>query len=128
MKWTKKVLALLIALFVLAGSTSWAYSPPWILYSAIYTADQEAVYSGDCWFYGLLVATDGSEDVTIEVYDSLTNAGTQVFPDWIATTSSTNRMSVISFDPPLRMVNGISVDITIGGVGTAAYVVYYREQ
>ena len=105
MKWTKKILALLIALFVLAGSTSWAYNPPWILYSAIYTADQEAVYSGDCWFYGLLVATDGSEDVTIEVYDSLTNAGTQVFPDWIATTSSTNRMSVISFDPPLRMVN-----------------------
>ena len=127
MKWTKKILALIMSLFILAGSSVWAYSPPWMLYSTIYTTDTAAVYSGDCWLYGLLMATDGVNDVTIEIYDSLTNAGTQVFPDWIATTSSTNRMSVISFDPPLRMVNGISVDITLGA-GSASYVVYYREQ
>jgi len=128
MKWINKVLALLIALFVLAGSSVWAYTPTWMGYSAIYTADQTAVYSGDCWLYGLVVATDGTNDVTVEVYDSLTNAGTQVFPDWIATTSSANRMSAISFDPPLQMTTGISVDITVGGGGSASYVVYYRAQ
>ena len=128
MKWTKKILALIMAVFILAGSSVWADSPPWMIFSSIYTADQTAVYSGDCWFYGLLLATDGTNNVTVKVYDSLTNAGTQVFPDWIATTSATNRMSVISFDPPLQMKTGISVDITVGGGGSAAYVVYYREQ
>ena len=126
MKWTKKVLALLIALFVLAGSTSWAYTPSWMGYSATYTLDQTAVYSGDCWFYGIVAATDGTNTVTFVVYDSLTNAGTQIFPDWIATTSVSNRTSAISFSPPIRMTTGISVDITTAG--TVSYVVYYREQ
>jgi len=128
MKWIKKVFALLIALFVLAGSTSWAYTPTYMIYSSVYTSDQAAVYSGDCWLYGVIVLTDGTNDVTVEIYDSLTNAGTQVHPDWIATTSSANRASAISFDPPLQMKTGISVDITVGGGGTVAYVVYYREQ
>jgi hypothetical protein len=125
----KKLLASILTLFVLTGS-AWAWDPPnsplFMGYSTVYTADQNAVYSGDSWLYGLVVGTDGTNSVTITVYDALTATGTKAFPDWVVTTSSSNRMSVISFDPPLVMGTGITVDITTGG--TVNYVVYYRSR
>lgn len=122
----KRILSLIFAVFILLGSATWAYTPPsnFMGYSTVYTADQNAVHSGGSWFYGIVVATDGTNSVTFKVYDSLTATGTQLFPDWVATTSTSNRMSVISFDPPLVCETGITVDITTAG--TASYTVYYR--
>jgi hypothetical protein len=125
---TKKVLALIFALFILTGSVVWAYEPPssFMGYSALKTADAPAIHTGACWLYGIVVATDGTNAVTFKTYDALTATGTKVHPDWIATTSSTNRMAVLSFDPPLELQTGLSVDITTAG--TATFVVYYRAK
>ena len=121
----KKVSALIFALFILAGSLSWAYTPAFMGYSAIKTADA-LIYTGESWLYGIVVATDATNSVTVEIYDNTSATGTQVHPDWIVPTSASNRMSVLSFDPPLNMDTGIYVDVTTSG--TVSYTVYYRTK
>jgi len=121
----KKLSVLIFALFIFFGSVCWAYTPTYMGYSAVKTADA-LILTGNGWLYGIVAATDGTNAVTFKTYNNTEASGTKVHPDWIATTSATNRMSAISFDPPLIMTNGIYVDITTAG--TVSYVVYYRSQ
>ena len=121
----KKLSAFVFALFILVGSMSWAYSPDFMGYSAIKTADA-LIYTGTGYLYGIVAATDGTNSVTFKTYDNTTASGTKAHPDWIAVTSSTNRMAVLSFDPPLVMATGIYIDITTSGA--VSYVAYYRAK
>ena len=116
------VLILFIVLFVATAVNS-ASQRDYMAPSAVKTADA-LIKTGVSYFYGLVVATDGTNSVTFKVYDNTSAAGTKVIPDWIVTTSSSNRMSAISFDPPLPCSTGIYVDITTSG--SVSYIAYYR--
>lgn len=118
---------LVLILILLVAASAHAFDPEEFLqFSTVKSADANAVLTGAGYLYGIVAATDGSNSVTFITYDALTATGTKVHPDWIATSSATNRIAVLSFDPPVVISTGISVDITTAG--TVEYIVYYRAR
>jgi opacity protein-like surface antigen len=86
-----------------------------------------AIVSGRGCFAGITIQTDGSNNVTFDIYDNATAAsGDNMVAEMVVTTSTTNRYHTLGFsiDPCLnRYYNGIYVDITTSGV--VKYMVYW---
>ena len=78
--------------------------------------------SGSCMFYGITVKTDGSNDVTLSVYDSLTAAGTKLLPESIIIKGSSNLVTIFE-SAGLWCDNGIYVKVTCAGV--VSYQIQY---
>jgi len=79
-----------------------------------------------CYFHGIAVITDGTNVVTLDIYDNASAAsGTKLIPTWVITTSSTNKYAGFDAPQPIRCKNGIYVNITCSG--TVKYIVYYSE-
>jgi len=72
---------------------------------------------------GIMVITDGSNSATIAIYDNTSGSGTKLIPDWIVTTSSSNRAATLTFKPGESYANGLYVDVTCSG--DVSYMVYY---
>ena len=87
------------------------------------TADAAAV-SGRCNLHGLWFATDGTNAVTVNIYDNTTATGNTIIPESIISTTSAGQIAVMDFNPPLLMENGVYVDITTAG--TVTFKVYYE--
>jgi len=47
-------------------------------------------------------------------------------PEFVVTTSATDRVQYFYFNTPIHFGTGLYVDITLGG-GTVAYVIYYTK-
>lgn len=78
-------------------------------------------------FVGILIATDGTNAVTLDIYDSkVTAAGTKLIPTLTIPSSATNRMFQLQFSPGIKYSVGIYVTISVAGGGTFAYIVYHR--
>ena len=119
--WMKKLAYILVALFLLAVPVMAA---SWVQHSTEKTADA-LIDTGKGTFHGILVTTDGTNAVTVEIYDGLVAAGgTQLIATWEITTSSTNRGASLSMDPPVKYDTGLFIDITCSG--TVQYMVYYE--
>lgn len=116
---------ILSILIILATTFSQASAIEIINQTDDYTADAAVLTS---WgnFYGMILATDGTNPVTINIYDNASAAsGDKLIPQTVITTSSTERATAISFNPPLRFNNGIYVDITTSGAVT--YKIYHNK-
>ena len=88
------------------------------------TADA-AIMAKAGYFCGIMVITDGTNSVTIDIYDNATAAsGTEIIPLWTVTTSASNRSAALEFTNGIFVNSGIYVDITTSGAVT--YVVYSR--
>ena len=98
--------------------------PPYVIQSAEKSADA-SIYDGPCLFYGLVIATDGTNDVTIDVYDNTAASGTKLLPTIVIPTSADIRYETIWFGKPVWCKTGIYVDITTAG--TVAYMAYYFQ-
>jgi len=109
----------------LAGPAAAFQPEDWVRQSGIKTSSQTAV-SGAGYLYGIMVSTDGTNDVTVVSYDNTAATGTKLHPDWVVTTSASNRAQVLGFDPPVAFNNGVYVSVTTGG--TVSYAVYYRAR
>jgi len=85
-----------------------------------------AIATSPGYLHGIVVITDGTNSVTVDIYDNASAAsGTKLIPQWIVTTSSSNRAQSYSIDPPIKFSNGIYVVVTTSG--TVTYMVYYFE-
>jgi uncharacterized protein YcnI len=89
------------------------------------TADASIV-SGKGHFLGIIVITDNTNAVTVDIYDNASSAsGAKLIPTWTVTTSSSNMAQTLSFGGnEVRYQQGIYVDVTC--VGTVSYMVYYN--
>jgi len=120
----KSIIVMLMILFftgVLYAATGDQCIP-----TTVKTGDSAAVAS-KCMFHGIVVITDGTNAVTVKGYDNASAAsGTSLFPDWVVTTSGTDRAQTLSFIPPVYCANGVYIDVTVGGGGSVSYVVYYE--
>ena len=86
------------------------------------------IFARPCSFAGLTIATDGTNAVTVDVYDNATAAtGTKLIPTWIVPTSSANRIAALEFLHMKRCENGIYVNISVAGGGACSYTVDYIE-
>jgi hypothetical protein len=122
-----KKLSLTILFVILTAVTVLAFESDYAKPSSVYAADQNAIVSGPGYLFGIMVVTDGTNPVTVKVYDNTTATGTKIIPDWTVTTGAADRYQRLSFNPPLNFNTGLSIDITIGA-GSASYVVFTREK
>jgi hypothetical protein len=115
-KWIIAILALLVF-----ASPSWANS--------IGNTSDAAVTTGPGYLKGLIVHTDATNACTVSVYDNTAASGTKLFSTWTVTTSATDRVQALSFDDKeVPYGNGIYIDITVGGVGSCTYDVYFESR
>jgi hypothetical protein len=97
----------------------------WVLdYTTELTGDA-VVRIGRAEVYGMVVMTDGTNAVTVDMFDNTVTGGTKIMPTWTVTTSATDRAQSIAL-PHVPVSTGIYVDITCAG--TVKYMVYYREK
>ena len=124
-----KRLITIIAIMFLMAAPGVAAEQTYMIQSAAQTADADALVTGEGYFHGVIIKTDGTNAVTVfAVYDSLTAAaGTKLLmPNVVVTTSATDRVQSFSFDPPVPFHTGLSVDITCAG--TISYMTYHSFQ
>jgi hypothetical protein len=121
----KKIILITAVLLLLVAPVFALVIEDHMMTSATKTADG-AVMAGSGYLFGIAVVTDGTNAVTVEIYDGTDNTGKQIFPSWVVTTSSTDRIQIVAFDPPLAVDDGVYVDITTAG--TVSYNGYYQIQ
>lgn len=85
-------------------------------------ATSTGVLSGEGIFYGIIIKTDGTNDMTLSVYDSLSAAGTKLLPESTVINGSSRGVTIID-DAGLPVYTGIYVSIACAG--TYSYQVYY---
>lgn len=115
----KRIMALCLVLgaFLLMGQTP----VPYVTKSADLTADA-LVATGDGFFFGMTVITDGTNAEECTVYDNTSAAEKTLVPTVAIPTSATDRSWSLGFNPPLHYGRGIYVDC--GATGTV--VIYYH--
>ncbi len=79
----KKLFCIIAIILLLAGG---APAVEWGRGSGSQTADA-LIYTGEGVFYGIMVATDATNAVTVSVYDGTTATGTKLIPTSVVTTS-----------------------------------------
>ena len=118
----KKLLLALCLVLALAGM---AYAGGTMNYSGVQTATAN-VLTGKGALYGILIATDGTNAVTLDIYDGTDATGTKLVPQVVITTSATNRSAAIDFgESGVGFGTGIYVVATCAG--TVGYTLYYEK-
>ena len=119
----KLAIVIVLLLPVVAGAQPWR--PHWVEKTAELDADAAAV-TGHGVLYGIILATDGTNAVTVSIYDNTSGSGTELIPTIVIPTSATQRTSSIGFGIPVHFATGCYVDITTAG--TVGYMVYYFSE
>jgi hypothetical protein len=83
-----------------------------------------AAVTGTAAFYGIIIKTDGTNDVTLNIYDNTSAAGKKIVPTDIVVSGS-QKVWTLSYAPAIKCVNGIYVSISVAGGGSATYQVLY---
>ena len=76
-------------------------------------------------FSGIMIATDGTNAVTLDVYDNTAASGTKLIPTTPITTSAIDRVQIIRPPVPVRYQTVLYVNVSVAGAGTCAYVAYF---
>jgi hypothetical protein len=119
-----KKIGLALLGILLSVSIAWGISD-FSQQSATQTGDA-AISTSPGYLHGIVVMTDGTNAVTVEIYDNKSAAsGTKMIPTWTVTTSNTNRSQSYSIEPPVKYTQGIYVDVTCAG--TVSYMVYFSN-
>jgi hypothetical protein len=115
----------LILVGILAGSAGAFQPETYIIPSTSQSGDYTGI-SGAGYFAGITVITDGTNSVTVDIYDNTALSGTKLIPTWVVPTSSTLRSQTYNLDPMVPFNNGLGVDVTTAG--TVTFMLYYRMQ
>ena len=94
-------------------------------------AESALAVSGECYFAGIVMTAENTDQdviVTFDIYDSLVAGGTRLIPNEMRKVfeEDEDNYFTLSFDPPLRAVNGIYVDL-VELVGSVHYQVVYDQ-
>lgn len=95
-----------------------------IEYSALQTGDA-LIISGRAEFHGITITGDGTNAVTVDIYNNIEKSGEKITPTLNFSQSATSKTQAYSVNPPVRCNTGIYVDITTSG--TASYVIYFSR-
>ncbi len=89
-------------------------------------AASAAAVTGRAAFYGIIVKTDGINNVTLNIYDNTAASGTKLIPtDTVI--SGTERTWTLSYTPAVGCTIGVYVSISVAGGGSAVYQVEYDQ-
>ncbi len=87
------------------------------------TAGATAV-TGECVFHGILIQTDGSNDVTFNTYDNTTASGTRILTGDLVVAGNTNKEFV---NPPVSLHCSTGIHVTCTCAGTFSWQVFYDD-
>jgi hypothetical protein len=91
------------------------------------SAASALIATGPGYLKGLVVHTDGTNSVSVEIFDNTSAAGTQILSDWTVTTSATNRATTLYFSAGDCLFNlGLYIKVTVGGGGAVVFDTYYE--
>lgn len=121
MKSGRSMVAILIMALVALG----AFSGISAAQSREYTSSGEItssalVYTGKTLFSGVIIATDGTHDVTVTCYDNTSAAGKKLLPTFVV--AAAFRFGGATLENPIKAETGIYCAIS----GTGASVVVHR--
>ena len=118
----KKIFAL-VTLFLLF-SVIVALAGDRVQYSATSTGNA-LIVSGTADFHGITITGDGTNAVTVDIYNGLTSAGAKIAPSLAFVQSQTNKTQTYGVNPPVNCNTGIY--IAVATAGTVSYTVYYNR-
>jgi hypothetical protein len=95
------------------------------MYSGEKSADA-LIHTGEGLFKGILVATDGTNAVTVSIYDAASATGSEIVPTLVIPTSAAYRSQAIYVPYPVKYYTGLYVDITCAG--PVGFEVYYEPR
>lgn len=109
----------------LALQTTWNGKTVDISSAGFGSASSEVV-RGKGLFYGIVVVTDGTNDVTLAVYDGTSTSGKRLIaPNLVISGTAFKSGWAHSIDPPVTYDTGIYVSVSVAGGGYCSYVAYY---
>ena len=114
---------LIVLLILLIPSIALGFDPgQWANTSDEQSADA-TILTGTGFFHQIVVMPDGTNDVTVSIYDNTASSGVELLPTLTFAGNGGPQAS-----PPVWIIveKGIRVDVTT--VGTVAYTVLYRKQ
>jgi len=82
-----------------------------------------AVFTGPGFFAGISITTDGTNNVSVDIYDNTAASGKQLTQTLVFI--GTDRVRTFSVGNLIKVDNGIYVNLTCSG--TYEYVVYYAD-
>ena len=123
----KRLFSILIIGFMLMFiQSAQAFQPEeWMVVSSVQT-DSASIATVPGFLYSIWIQTDGTNAVTLSVYDNMEEAGTAVIASWVIPTSASNRNTTVSFNPPIPYNTGLY--IVGASAGTYSYYVFMRRQ
>ena len=122
-----KILKLIFLIIVIAASCSQSQAFDGVCQGSAEKSADASIFDGAGYILGIMMATDGTNDVTVDIHDNATSAtGKNLIPTTVMTTSASNRSTAIAFDPPIAYYNGIYVNITTSG--TCSYTVSFQPR
>ena len=80
--------------------------------------------TGECAFHGIVLKTDGSNNVTLNIYDNTAASGTKLIPtDFVVPGSD----YYFGYSPPkaIKCSNGVYISVSVAGGGSCAFQVFY---
>jgi hypothetical protein len=84
--------------------------------------------TGDGMFCGIIVATDATNAVTLDVYDGVAAAGVKLIPTTVIPSSATDRVRMIPIPGgAVRYYDGLYVNASVGA-GAFSYVAYFQDE
>ncbi len=127
----KLIVGILALALVLVGFQAIAHETKWngftvdIARSSVQTASA-SIATGRGLFYGIIVRTDGTNAVTLNVYDSGAANGTKLTPaNLVINGASFVSGWSLGLDPAVTYTSGIYVSVSVAGGGACSYQVLY---
>ena len=86
--------------------------------------------TGACAFHGIIITTDGANDITLNLYKNTAASGEKLIPSDGSTDAivrGTTGLFTYSLGPAVWCEIGIYVQVSVAGGGTCSYQVLYDQ-
>ena len=119
-----KYLWLIVVCLVMIATSSG--SADRVFYADIQTGSA-LISTGWTEFHGIVATGDGTNAITVDIYDNTSAAGSKIVPTITFAQSATTKTQAYGVSTPVQCRTGIYVNVSVAGAGTVSYTVYYSK-